>query len=404
LRVLYTNPSNQLGGAERSLLDIICAIRQQDPSIEVIVLITTSNGSLQTELKLLGVQVILQELPKSIALLGDSGLPVKSNKITLIIKLLSKISIIGELIQYWRKFRQTIIDVDADIIHSNGLKTHLFVASLGISTPIIWHLRDYISPRPQIRNLLKIYSRNVSVGVAISKSIALDWQKVFPKLPVKLVYNGIDTDLFKPKLVDPAIDPNFLRIGLVATYSIWKGHEIFIQAIKLIADEQPELISRIKFYIIGGAIYQTNYSQYAQSELIKLAREFGIEDWLIFINFQNEIVQSYNMLDIVVHASTLPEPFGRTVVEAMACEKATIITNSGGVTELFTHNINGIGVVPKNPDALAIAIRDLIDSPAKRLRIGKAGRMNVVERFNRRRLGEELILLYSELINEQDSQ
>jgi glycosyltransferase involved in cell wall biosynthesis len=394
MKLLYLNASSQLGGAERNLIDTICAVRDRDSSIEIVVLITATDGPLVAELNRLDVQVILLELPSKIAQLGDSGLKGENNRLVSLLSFARNITLVGEFISYWRQLKKSILQINPDVIHSNGMKTHLLAASLGISTPIIWHLHDFIGSRVLVKQLLKLFVNRASGAIAISQSIADDWQAVFPALQIELIYNAIDIDRYKPQ--SNIRDSQHLNIGLVATYALWKGHDIFIQAIGHIAKQRPELQSTIKFYIIGGAIYETAKSQYSKSQLQQLARDLNVEDWLIFIGFQQDIVSSYNMLDIVVHASTQPEPFGRTIVEAMACEKAVIVAQAGGAAELFTHQQDAIGVLPDDPLALSAAIEKLINSPSDRTALGIAGRITVMQRFNRNRLGKELISLYSQ--------
>ncbi len=405
MKLLYLNASSQLGGAERNLIDTICAVQDRDTSIlherrsanEIAVLITAANGPLVAELNRLGVEIILLELPSKIAQLGDSGLKGENNRLISMLSFARNVSLLGEFISYWQQLKRSIAQIDPDVIHSNGMKTHLLAASLGISTPIIWHLHDFIGSRLLVKQLLKLFVNRTSAAIAISQSIADDWQKVFPALQIELIYNAIDVDRYKPQ--SNIRDSQHLNIGLVATYALWKGHDIFIRAIGHIAKQRPELQSAIKFYIIGGAIYETAKSQYSRSQLQQLARELNVEDWLIFVDFQQDIVSSYNMLDIVVHASTQPEPFGRTIVEAMACEKAVIVAQAGGAAELFTHQQDAIGVLPGDSIALSAAIEKLIDSPIDRTALGIAGRITVMQRFNRDRLGKELISLYQKVID-----
>jgi glycosyltransferase involved in cell wall biosynthesis len=395
MKLLYLNASSQLGGAERNLIDTICAVQDRDPSIEITVLITAADGPIVAELDRLGIKIILLELPSKIAQLGDSGLKGENNRLVSILSFARNLSLVGEFVGYWQQLKRSIAQIDPDVIHSNGMKTHLLAASLGISTPIIWHLHDFIGSRVLVKQLLKLFVNRASAAIAISKSIADDWQTFFPSLQIELIYNAIDVDRYTPR--SNIRDSQHLNIGLVATYALWKGHDIFIQAIGHIAKQRPELQSKIKFYIIGGAIYETARSQYSRSQLQQLARDLNVEDWLVFVDFQQDIVSGYNMLDIVVHASTQPEPFGRTIVEAMACEKAVIVAQAGGAAELFTHQKDAIGVLPGDPVALSVAISKLIDSPSDRIGLGKAGRITVIERFNRDRLGKELISLYSHL-------
>jgi glycosyltransferase involved in cell wall biosynthesis len=395
MKILYLNSSSQLGGAERHLLDTIVAVQKQDPAIEISVLVTAPDGPLVTELMSLAVKVVLLKLPPKIAQLGDSGLKSSSNKLARMLRLAGNLTLVGELITYRSQLRRAIIAIVPDLIHSNGMKTHLLAASLGLEIPLIWHLHDFISSRSLIKYLLKLFISKVTVAIAISRSIADDWQAVFPQLPIELIYNAIDIYHYRSTVFTSTSKPDRqVKIGLVATYALWKGQDIFIQAIGQIAKQQPKLKSQAKFYIIGGAIYQTDRSQHSRASLHQLARDASVEDWLEFIDFQRDIVASYNMLDIVVHASTQPEPFGRTIVEAMACEKAVIVANAGGAAELFTHNQDALGVTPGDPVALATAILELIRSPAKRVAMGTAGRKNAIDRFDLDRLGIELISLY----------
>jgi glycosyltransferase involved in cell wall biosynthesis len=397
MKLLYLNASSQLGGAERNLIDAICAVQDRDPSIEITALITAADGPIVAELDRLGIKIILLELPSKIAQLGDSGLKGQTNRLVSILSFARNVSLLGEFISYWQQLKRSISQVNPDVIHSNGMKTHLLAASLGISTPIIWHLHDFIGSRVLVKQLLKLLVNRASAAIAISQSIADDWQAVFPSLDIELIYNAIDIDRYKPQL--SIRDSQHLNIGLVATYALWKGHDIFIQAIGHIAKKRPELQSTVKFYIIGGAIYETARSQYSRSQLQQLARDLNVEDWLVFIDFQQDIVSAYNMLDIVVHASTQPEPFGRTIVEAMACEKAVIVAQAGGAAELFAHQKDAIGVLPGDPVALSAAIEKLIDSPSDRIALGIAGRITVIDKFNRDRLGQELISLYQNVID-----
>jgi glycosyltransferase involved in cell wall biosynthesis len=401
MKILYTNASSQLGGAERNLIDVICAVLARDPAVDITVLITAPDGPLMAELAPLGVKIVPLELPRNLAKLGDSGAE-RGSKIAKVFKLVSQLPLVVEFARYWWQLRRKIAEIDPDLIHSNGFKTHLLVASLGTKAPLIWHLHDFISSRRAIGKLLKLFVGKVTATIAISQAVGRDWQQLFPNLPIELIYNAIDTDRYRSSAAPAERDTEPLKIGLVATYALWKGQDIFIQAIALIASQRPELKSKIEFYIIGGAIYETAGSQYSQSQLQQLASDLAVADWLNFIDFQSDIVASYNMLDIVVHASTKPEPFGRTIVEAMACEKAVIVSNAGGAAELFTNGKDAIGVTPNDPALLATAIVELIDNSDRRIALGKAGRQTAISRFGLDRLGKDLISFYSKIARRSD--
>ena len=100
------------------------------------------------------------------------------------------------------------------------------------------------------------------------------------------------------------------------------------------------------------------------------------------MGFQQSIVEIYRWLDIVVHASTQPEPFGLAIVEAMACGKPVIVSQAGGAAELFTHNYDAVGVPLGEPAALASAIEYLLDNPNQRQSLSENARLTVTQRFS----------------------
>ena len=400
MKILFLNASSQLGGAERCLIDNIFGIREKLSTAEIFVIVTAASGAIVDELQPLNVKIILLPLPARIARLGDSSFDSKK----IFVNLLLLFTRAHELFYYLQKLRKIVTDIKPDLIHSNSFKTHLLGSSLKLPSPIIWHLHDFISSRSLMKRLLTLVQGKNTLAIANSQSTKNDWHNVFPQLPIAVIYNVVDIDRFAPNAdyrSTVSIDnPDLIKVGLVATYARWKGHDIFLQSIAHLVQHHPQSISKVRFYIVGGAIYETDRSQYSRAELVQLTRDLKIENWVEFIDFRSDIEAIYNSLDIVVHASTKPEPFGRTIVEAMACEKAVIVADAGGAAELFTHARDAIGVTPGNPSVLADAIRDLIESPTKRSAIGKAARQNVIERFDRNRLGEELVSIYTQLLKE----
>jgi glycosyltransferase involved in cell wall biosynthesis len=125
-----------------------------------------------------------------------------------------------------------------------------------------------------------------------------------------------------------------------------------------------------------------------------IAANLKLKSHVGFIPFQRNPVDVYRALDIAVHASTKPEPFGRTIVEAMACAKPVIVARAGGAAELFSPNHDAVAVPPGDPAALAAAMIKLIADPAKRRGLAHHARLTAVERFNHNRLGPQLLTAY----------
>jgi len=406
MRIVFLNITAALGGAERALLDMLASLREADPALDLH-LILAADGPLSSRVRQLGVTVHFAPIPRSLELLGDSSLR-STGRVRAAARLaLSSGPAAWAAYRYARQLRRLLDDLLPDLIHSNSIKFHLLSRFAGLAkVPLVWHVHDFLGARPLMAKVLRWASGPLRGAVAISQSVAEDARTVLPGVPIRVVYNAVDTDDFSPGPGDgPRLDalaglPNDpspkLRVGLIATYARWKGQETFLRAAAHFLKESG--ISSARFYIVGGPIYQTQGSQWSQTELEKLAQMLGIRSAVAFVPFQQDVAQVYRALDVVVHASSQPEPFGRTIVEAMACGKPVVISNAGGAAELFTDGQDALGFPPQDSERLAETVRSLLVDPQKRERLGNAGRATALARFARRRYGPELLAFYRDIL------
>jgi len=392
MKILFINPVGVIGGGEKVLLTTLGALSREDLKLELYLIVCT-DGPLVEKARALGVQVKILNLPDRLNQLGDSAFKGQ-NRLTLFVVILAKLlSVFPTFIGYLRTFRQLIKTINPDLIYSNGIKTHLLLAACAIKDiPVIWHLHDFYSTRPLMAKVLQWASRGVTQAIAISKAVAQDNRPILPKVPIEVIYNCLDINVFSPK--NPAPHAK-VRVGLVATFALWKGHDVFLEAIAHIARLYPDLNTH--FYIIGEPIYKTKGSQFSLEELKQKAEQLEISSWIDFLGFQENISEIYNWLDIVVHASTQPEPFGLVIAEAMACGKPVIVSQAGGAAELFKNGYDAVGVPPKDFISLANAIVDLVTDPQKRTTMGSNSRLTAIERFNDQRLAGQLLKIFPKI-------
>jgi glycosyltransferase involved in cell wall biosynthesis len=399
-RIAFLSTSGALGGAERSLLNVMESLRATAPNVQPVV-VAFSDGPLVRAAAENGVQTRVVPLPRRWATLGESGPRDPLGRIPSVV-VDSILAGVPSLWRYCRTLRAALSDLAPDVLHSNGLKSHLLaVAAAPPHVPVVWHVRDYIPLRPIAKLLLRLARRRSSGAIAISQSVALSIRETFRGFPVATVPNGIDLMHFSPhrtlndtgraKLDSGEARP--LQVGLVATFARWKGHEVFLRAAAHLIARRPELA--IQFSIIGGPIYETAGSQYSIEELERLVTDLGVTGRVTFTGFLTDPASAYHDLDIVVHASTLPEPFGLTIAEAMASGRAVIVSQTGGAAELFTEGFDAVGVPPGDAAALSVAIERLADVAALRERLGRQARKTAVERFDRRRLGPDILRAYA---------
>jgi glycosyltransferase involved in cell wall biosynthesis len=399
VRVLFFNPLGGLGGAERSLLDLLVSLRHSDIHVEPSLLLM-GDGELATRVRELGIEVQILPMPPALSRAGESrkdagrgvrpalGLPRAALATA----------------PYLAEVRRTILRARPDVLHTNGMKAHLLARLAVPEVPTVVHVRDFVSTRPLTRYLLPL-NRYRAIFVANSRSVAEDLQRLAPRAVTRVIYNAIDLDTFAPGPRDsgylaslsglPPAPPDSVLIGMVATYAWWKGHRTFLDA----AARLQRLTQRsLRFYIVGGPIYGAQGAQITRPELDGLIRAAGLETTVGLVPFQSDIVRAYRGLDIVVHPSERPEPFGRVIVEAMAVEKAVVVARAGGAQELFEEAQTGFGFTPGDPDDCARALRLLVDDERLRMRLGRDARRVAEARFNRERLAAETFAVYRELL------
>jgi glycosyltransferase involved in cell wall biosynthesis len=381
------------------LLDFMASLRLADPSIKLQLAIPVA-GPLTAAAEQLGARTHVLPMPAALAAIGDSSLRGRGRAA---VALLRGIPAAWAGWRYVRRLRRLFELLRPDMVHSNGMKFHLLAAlAARRDAPLVWHLHDFVGARPLMSRLLAQVQTKVVGAVAISHAVAENAGRGLSRLPIAVVHNAIDTDAFAPGPGDgawldelgglPPAGDGVVRVGLVATFARWKGQDVFLDAARQLA-HRP-LDPAIRFYVVGGPVYQTRDSQWSPDELRARASDLLKRGAVGFVPFQENPAPVYRALDIVVHASTQPEPFGRTIVEAMACGRATVVARAGGAAELFTHDQDAVGVAPSDVGALAQAVGKLAREPERRDRLGAAARQSALQRFRRERLGPELLDAY----------
>ena len=249
-------------------------------------------------------------------------------------------------------------------------------------------------------DLLRLYERWLKTGSRRSGQLLAE-RGVVP------ILNAVDLDRFSPigdradldRLADlPAAPAGTIRVGLLGTFARWKGHETFLRGVAQLPRELP-----VRAYVIGDALYQTDGSQHSGVELRQAAASLGIADRVGFTGFIERSDAALRALDVVVHASTSPEPFGLVIAEAMACGRPVIVSAAGGAAELVSADVDALTHTPGDARELAARIATLAADASLRASIGAAGRATAERVFDRTRLARELIPVYQAVLDAQRS-
>ncbi|MGH9372694.1 MAG: glycosyltransferase family 4 protein [Vicinamibacterales bacterium] len=387
------------GGAETSLLTLLAAFGRLEPSWAITV-IAPSSGPLLDRCRQLGIAGMTLPYPAALSSLGESGATgVRRRSVNQMTLLGHSARAAVTLPRYVTALRRALLDVKATVVHSNGLKGHITgaLAKPG-GTRLVWHLHEYVRGRPLTARLLRALAGRADALVTNSDSVLDDASAAVGRSAhLRRIYNAVDLSAFSPDgprldlaaLAGLGPDDGLVRVGLVATFGRWKGHDVFIDAIARLRE-----CAGLRAYVIGDAVYSTAGSQWSQAELRGRVAARGLDDLIGFTGLVSDVPAALRSLDILVHASTQPEPFGMVIAEGMASARAVVAVRAGGAAELFDDRVNAVGCAPGNASELADRIRELVLDPALRATLGINARRAASERFSSDRMAEEFREVY----------
>lgn len=398
MRITYLNPIGGLGGAERVLLDFLAGVRRAQPGWQLS-LIAGGDGPLIAEAAALGVATEVLSMPERVARLGDSR-PDQGTGSKAGLRGYAKFAAsAGELPFYLLRLRRRLAAARPDVVHTNGQKMHVLgTLAAPRKVPVIWHLHEFLKTRPLMSTLLPRLSGRCSAAIAISECVAAEARALWGSAPqVVTVHNAIDLERFSPQGPVTDLDAlaglgpcaeGTLRIGFVSTMAWWKGHAVFLRALSRLSDVP------LRAYVIGGAVYKTEHSQAGGGDLARMVTELGLRGRVGFTGHLADVAPALRGVDVVVHASTRPEPFGLVIAEAMACGRMVVAANGGATREFIESGHNALLHEPGDDAGLAMTIRHLSEHRELWKEMQEAAVQTARARFNRERLAAELLPVY----------
>lgn len=391
IRILLIDHTAELGGGELALLALVRQLNHE--RYEPIILLC-AHGPLEDELRKAAETHVMPLNPKVLKTrkdtIGIKSIFLEPQKLFLSIRYIFRLA---------RKIRE----INPDIIHTNSLKADILggLAAKLARVPLIWHVRDRIEesylPKPVVRIFRYLCRIMPEVVIANSES-TLDILNLPKTQPSAAIYSGVDLERY---LVDTkAEDKQFaqkvrsgsgpIRIGIIGRLAPWKGQEIFLRAAKEVHQRHP----MTRFLIIGAALF--GEQDYAE-QLKKLTEDLGLTNAVEFTGFQKDIPNVIKNLDMVIHASTTPEPFGQVIVQGLAANKPVIATEGGGASEIIHDRVHGLLVPRGDAPGLASAICSYLDFPESAQEMATRGRRRVEEEFTIQQTTKKVEVIYDSL-------
>ncbi len=345
VRVAAVSVSAALGGSEWSLLDFAGRAASRGIALTVVL---PKDGPLRERLEGAGVATVIVPAEPALLELTQREMLSAGGLMTL-----------QRGLRAWaRAIGAAVLGLPGGapaVLYSNGFKAHLACA-LVRGPRRVWHLREF--PPDLTRLLWRLLAGALpNATIANSRAVAEAWR--LGGLAPSAVPNGVDLGKFSPAAptgwAHQQLDlpPEAVLLGMPAAFARWKGQLAVVEAFERAAARIPQA----HLVLAGGAIYDTNAERgYAQELVARVQRAGALSNRIHFLKFQTEPWRLYPELTIVLHFSLRPEPFGRVIVEALACGVPAIAARVGGPLETVEDGVTGWLVPQGDVAALANAM------------------------------------------------
>ncbi len=216
---------------------------------------------------------------------------------------------------------------------------------------------------------------------------------------IRVIPRGVDPAIFDPASITAerrarldeawSLPPGASVITLPARLTAWKGQTVLLDAVARLARRNVVCV------LLGSDQGRTAYT----AGLRRQAQRLRIADRVRLPGECDDMPAALLRSDIVVHASTQPEAFGRVIIEAQAMARPVIAADLGGPVETVEHGVTGWRVPPADPAALAAALESVLATEAlQRAQVGQAARAAVLARCTTQAMQKATVAVYKEVL------
>ena len=378
-RILQIIPSMEIGGAERTVLEITAFLKNTNYTS----LVLTSGGKLIKDLEKLNIEVVRYPIDKKNPLL-----------------------IIKNIIELKKLF----IEKNIDLIHvrSRAPAWSAIFAARSLKIPIVTTWHGHVSNSSWFKKKYNSIMHRGNALIANSNYTAENINKIYKidKDKIDIIPRGVNTENFKAsnfsdeekiniKKEWKVFDQNKIILLLPARLTRWKGHEVVIKAIGLLKKE--EFFKNIICLFAGNQKGSERYIQNLKETIASLS----LDDKIKLIGQVENMPLAYQASNIILSPSIQPEPFGRIPIEAQASGKIIISSNAGAVKETIKsgQDSTGFKVKPNNSEELAHQIKLVIKMKDEDLQeIKKRAILNVKNNFSLETMCKKTLEVYNRLL------
>ena len=365
MRILQICSAREIGGGERHLADLARTLAHRGHEVFAAL---TPGSPVRSELASLSDANII-ELPMRNALSLRSGF----------------------------KLARFVRAQKIEIVHAHLARDYPLAAlAAGRSAAGLVLTRHVLFPLSKVHRLtLSRTSRVIAVSHAVAESVRA--QNIFSPDKIVTIHNGIDLERFEQRKSGTGVPPvdhaGRLRVGMVGHLAPIKGQEDFVRAAAIVCRARDNVD-----FIIAGEDKSAGGENRASLE--KLIRELGLNNRVQLLGWIDDVASLLGRLDVFVSPAR-SEPFGLSIVEAMAAGVPVVATASEGAREILDENQTGRMASIGDEAGLARAIIELLDNSSERKRLAHAAQRAVRERFSLERMVDLTEQVYQEIVGQE---
>lgn len=384
VRVVFVGHCAKLSGGELALARVLPALRDAHVQAHVIL---GEHGPLEQRLRDTGAVVEVLALNAAMAATHRDEVTVGS---------LGVQRVIAAGRDTWALSRR-LRALEPDLVHTNTLKAALYggVAGRLAGIPVIWHIRDRIAPdylpAPVVRGIHVLLRLIPKATIANSQATMATMGTTATRMAGAVIASPVVYDAVVPTPSEDLAGGDGFRVAMLGRLAPWKGQHIFLHALAEAFGDTPFTAT-----IVGSAMFgEDAYEQ----EIKELITTLGLADRVTLTGFLDDVTPILHAADCLVHASTIPEPFGQVVLEGMAAGLAVIAADAGGPKEIIRDGVNGLLFTPGDSAMLARLLSTLANNPERRRALGREAALRSLD-FSPDRIAGEIRDLYDVVLDQ----
>jgi glycosyltransferase involved in cell wall biosynthesis len=385
VRVLYVNHTASLGGGERSLIELL---RGLPPDVSPV--LACAEGELASAARALRIPV--RTIPSATPSFRLA--PVQTPR--------ELVNVVRAVFAVRRAARHS----RADLVHANSVRAGLIAAPLARlgGPPIVVHVRDTLPAGAAATLTRRVICSSAAALIANSAYTAASFEPDGSDPRMRTIHNAVDLGLFDPVRIDRAavrtrlgLGPRTADLGVVAQITPWKGQDDAVRALAALRRRVPDA----RLLIVGSTKFATGSETFDnvafERSLHMLVAELSLDGAVTFLGERTDVPEVLRALDLLLIPSW-EEPFGRSLIEAMAMATPVLATSVGGPGEIVTDGVDGVLLPPRQPERWANAAASLLEQQERLHAMGEAGRQTALARFGRERHVRAVVAAYRDAL------